>query len=58
MPAPFVKRPHKVVAGFFFRPEIAQQFGRVGAELRALFSDECLLSVLESAIVWCFTTPA
>jgi hypothetical protein len=37
-----VKGSEKVLNRLFFRPEIAQKFGRVRAELRALFGDEFL----------------
>ena len=40
--APFVKHAQKVVDRLFFRTEVAQQFDRVRAKLRALFRDEFL----------------
>jgi hypothetical protein len=37
-----VKGPQEVINGLFFRPEIAEQFGRVNREPRTLFSYEFL----------------
>jgi len=42
VPAPLVKRPQKVLNGLVFRPEIAQQVGRIRRESGALFSNQFL----------------
>jgi hypothetical protein len=40
--APLVKRPQDVLNGLILRPEIPQQFGWIGAKLRALPGDQFL----------------